>query len=73
MDCALQGKAWNRSNDKIGLALASNSLSTLHKDYLAEGGLGFFIGDGRINYHPENILEGFYSLSLLGRRGRRRL
>jgi high affinity Mn2+ porin len=29
------------------------------------GGLGFFIGDGRLNYHPENIVEAFYSLTVV--------
>lgn len=60
----LQGTAWNRENDHIGLALVTNNLSKLHKQYLENGGLGFFIGDGQLDYRPENIAEGFYSLSL---------
>ncbi len=24
--------------------------------------MGFFIGDGRLNYRPEAVLEGFYNL-----------
>ena len=27
-----------------------------------DGGLGFLLGDGKLNYSRENILEGFYTL-----------
>jgi high affinity Mn2+ porin len=36
----------------------------VHRRYLANGGLGFFIGDGNINYRPEKILEGYYNLGV---------
>jgi len=26
--------------------------------------MGFFIGDGRVNYHPETVFEVFYNLNL---------
>ena len=35
-----------------------------HRDYLAAGGLGAFIGDGRIDYHPEQTLETYYRFGL---------
>ncbi len=35
-----------------------------HRDYLAAGGLGFFLGDGALKYRPENILEAYYSLNV---------
>ena len=60
----INGSAWGRPQDSIGVALARNELSHAHRDYLAAGGLGFFIGDGRLNYRPEDILEAFYSLSV---------
>jgi len=41
-----------------------NGLSTAHRDYLAAGGLGFFLGDGALRYRPENIVEAYYSLNL---------
>jgi carbohydrate-selective porin OprB len=50
-----------RAQDNIGIALARNALSAAHRDYLAAGGMGFFIGDGKLNYQPEWILESFYS------------
>lgn len=60
----IQGKAWGRAQDSLGLALARNGLSRVHRDYLAAGGMGFFIGDGRLNYRPEAVLEAFYNLQL---------
>jgi carbohydrate-selective porin OprB len=60
----LKGNAWARDQDAFGIALARNGLSEVHRDYLALGGLGFFIGDGRINYRPETVFETFYSLNV---------
>lgn len=60
----VKGNAWARGQDVFGIALACNGLSQVHRDYLALGGLGFFIGDGRINYRPETVLETFYSLNV---------
>lgn len=40
--------------------MVENGLSAAHRDYLATGGLGFFIGDGRINYRSERITEAQY-------------
>ncbi len=58
------GQAWRRPTDSFGIALARNGLSRAHRDYLAAGGLGFFIGDGRLRYRPETIIELFYELKL---------
>lgn len=63
----LDGAAWRRPADGVGIALARNGLSQSHKDYLAAGGLGFFLGDGRLNYHDERIQEAYYSLNLAKR------
>jgi len=60
----LQGNRWGRADDRIGVALARNGLSKDRRDYLAAGGLGFFLGDGRLNYRPEQILETFYAAQL---------
>jgi carbohydrate-selective porin OprB len=60
---AIKGSRWQREQDILGFALARNWLSSEHRDYLAAGGLGFFLGDGRLNYRPETILETYYSLS----------
>lgn len=61
---AIQGASWGRAKDTLGLAYARNGLSASHQAFLAAGGSGFFIGDGRLNYRPEAIVEGYYSLAL---------
>lgn len=61
----IKGSAWRRGQDSLGVAFARNGLSAAHRDYLAAGGFGFFIGDGRLNYQPENIVEAFYSLNVV--------
>jgi high affinity Mn2+ porin len=52
---------YKRPNDKFGIAFVSNGISEDHKNYIAAGGLGFIIGDGKLNYTRENILETYYS------------
>lgn len=39
-----------------------NALSDAHREYLALGGQGFLLGDGRLNYNTEQILETYYTL-----------
>ncbi len=41
-----------------------NGLSGAHRDFLAAGGKGLLIGDGRLNYDNECILETYYALAL---------
>lgn len=58
----IKGSRWQRGADELGVAIALNGLSPSHRDYLARGGQAFFLGDGRLNYHREQIFEAFYSL-----------
>lgn len=44
--------------------MARNGLSKVHRDYLAAGSLGFFIGDSRLNHHLETVFDAFYNLNL---------
>jgi len=60
----LNGNCWGRPDDRIGLAGAINALSADHRAFIAAGGLGILIGDGALNYHPEKILETYYSFAL---------
>ena len=53
-----------RPQDEAGLAFIVNVLSRDHRDYLAAGGLGFMIGDGRLRYGPEKIAELYYKVRL---------
>jgi hypothetical protein len=58
------GKRWGREFDRAGLALVSNGISRDHQQYLALGGLGFILGDGRLTYAREDVLEAYYALHL---------
>ncbi len=60
----MSGRLWRRPNDTLGIAYALNGLSDTHRDYLSAGGLGFFIGDGKLTYGMENIVEAFYSFNV---------
>ena len=53
-----------RPKDEAGLAFIVNALSGDHRDYLAAGGLGFMIGDGRLRYGLEKIAELYYKALL---------
>jgi high affinity Mn2+ porin len=57
----LRGIPWRRPDDRLGLALVSNGISSLHAEYLREGGLGFIIGDGNLDYARETIVEHYYN------------
>jgi high affinity Mn2+ porin len=57
----VKGALWSRPKDDAGLAFVVNGLSDAHRDYLAAGGIGFIIGDGRLNYAHEEIVELFYN------------
>ena len=57
----IYGTAWKRTGDKAGIALVLNGLSNVHREYLADGGYGFIIGDGALNYGHEFIIEANYS------------
>ena len=45
----------------MGAAFSLNGLSDTHRAYLAAGGLGGFLGDGRLNYTQEQDYEVYYS------------
>ena len=53
------GPAWHRRFDRAGIAFISNAISKDHQTYLADGSLGFLIGDGKLTYGRETILESY--------------
>lgn len=55
------GAWWRRKYDRAGVAFVSNAISKDHQTYLADGGLGFLLGDGRLNYGREKIIETYYT------------
>jgi carbohydrate-selective porin OprB len=56
----LSGRHWLRTEDRVGAAIAVEGLSEPHRQYLAAGGTGFVLGDGRLDYGHEQILEIYY-------------
>lgn len=54
------GASWRRAGDSVGVAYARNLLSHDARRYFEAGGLGFFIGDGRMRYGAEQLLEAYY-------------
>ena len=60
----IEGGRWGRAQDALGVAVAQNGLSPAHRNFLAAGGTGFFVGDGRLRYKPETIGEVYYRVGL---------
>jgi high affinity Mn2+ porin len=59
---SLAGDAWGRKDDTVAIAGVVNGIVSSHRAYLASGGEeGILLGDGALNYGPEEILEAYYS------------
>jgi high affinity Mn2+ porin len=61
---SIKGSFWGRPEDTVGVGGAINGLSSAHRDFLGAGGLGLLIGDGRLNYREEKIVEAYYAYKL---------
>lgn len=61
---SIQGDAWHRPHDTLGLAGVFNGLSDVHRDFFAAGGLGILAGDGRLSYGVERIVETYYDFQI---------
>jgi len=64
LGAVLKGTSWGRANDRVGIAGVLEGLSPEARAYFAAGGLGILIGDGALNYRPEQALESYYSYSI---------
>jgi len=62
----INGARWGRKDDAVSVALVVDGISKAHEAYLAAGGLGVLVGDGRLP-HPgaETIVEAYYSLAVI--------
>ncbi|MFI4974081.1 MAG: carbohydrate porin [Caulobacterales bacterium] len=64
---ALKGSRWGRARDVVGAALMVNGISRIHQRYLADGGLGILVGDGKLPHPgPEAIIETYYNWAVFG-------
>ena len=52
---------FGRLDDKAGITFVSNAIKRDHQNYLKLGGLGFLLGDGKLNYAREDIVEAYYN------------
>jgi high affinity Mn2+ porin len=59
-----KGGNWGRPSDTIGVAGVVNALSRREGAFIGAGGLGILIGDGKLNYATENIIETYYRYQL---------
>lgn len=63
---SLGGKRWRRADDTVGAAFVVNGASNHRLAYLAAGGLGILVGDGKlVNSGDETILETYYDLAVV--------
>ena len=61
---SVNGGPWHRPGDTAAAAGVVNAPSRERRDYLAAGGLGILIGDGRLPHAGnEHILETYYDLA----------
>ena len=62
---SLTGQSWKRAGDNVGFAMVASGISKPHREYLADGGKGFMLGDGKLNYALEYLSELYYSAELV--------
>ena len=61
----IRGDSWNRKNDTVGIAGILDGISPAHRAFLAAGGLGPLIGDGKLpHYSLEKVIETYYDLEV---------
>ncbi len=62
---AVNGKQWGRPDDTFGFAGVINGISSIHQQFLNDGGLGILVGDGQLPHPgPEKIIETYYELPM---------
>ena len=61
---SLKGDRWGHHDDTVGVAAVANALSNDARAYFVSGGMGILIGDGRLNYGLEKIMETYYSYAV---------
>jgi len=60
----VSGVHWRRVEDHFGIAYGIQGISNLHKRYLEAGGMGMLVGDGRLRYGAEQVIEAYYRIQL---------
>lgn len=60
----IDGRKWHHPGHRVGVAMAVNGLSAVHRQYLELGGVSYLLGDNGLDYGREHILETYYNLRL---------
>ena len=60
-----KGSLWRRPLDVTGVGVGMGWISSAHAEYLRQGGVDGFIGDGNIRPAVESVFEVFYSANVL--------
>jgi high affinity Mn2+ porin len=58
---SMQGARWGRPRDTVAFGANVGWISPGRRRYLEAGGIGFIVGDGRLNYGWETALETYYN------------
>ncbi len=62
---SISGQRWGRADDTVGVAGILDGISKVHERYLALGGLGILVGDGKLPHPgPEEIVEAYYDAAV---------
>ena len=62
---SINGKQWGRPDDTFGVAGVINGISSIHQQFLNDGGLGILVGDGMLPHPgPEKIIETYYQFPI---------
>jgi high affinity Mn2+ porin len=61
---SLDGKRWGEEGDTWGVAGIINAISADQRKFIEQGGLGLIVGDGRLSYAPEMIVESYYAIKI---------
>lgn len=61
----INGGLWGRNKDAVGIGYGISGISPSHVTYLNMGGIDGFVGDGKINYSPEQVVDVFYKVNLI--------
>lgn len=63
---SLKGTSWDRKDDTVGAAFEVAGISKDFRAYLAAGGVGVLVGDGRLpHYSNEAVFETYYDVQLI--------
>jgi high affinity Mn2+ porin len=57
---SVDGDAWRRSGDTVGIAGVVSGASPENQRFLEAGGVDMLDGDGALTYGPEEVLETYY-------------